>query len=159
MYTKELLQISFQEECGHTGLRELTSRILISLRFLPQFVWAHLCWGVHSSRLTRPLTSTLRHCPSPPSTLRQKDITLIHRKSTVPLCLEPWTALEGPGKDQLDTWVKSKPPIIKMTNKTKVGRALGFCKEADSPWHPTPVLLPGKSHGWRSLVGCSSWGH
>ena len=22
-------------------------------------------------------------------------------------------------------------------------------------WHPTPVLLPGKSHGWRSLVGYS----
>ena len=26
-------------------------------------------------------------------------------------------------------------------------------------WHPTPVLLPGKSYGWRSLVGCSPWGH
>ena len=26
-------------------------------------------------------------------------------------------------------------------------------------WHPTPVLLPGKSHGWRSLVGYSPWGH
>ena len=26
-------------------------------------------------------------------------------------------------------------------------------------WHPTPILLPGKSHGWRSLVGCSPWGH
>ena len=25
-------------------------------------------------------------------------------------------------------------------------------------WHPTPVLLPGKSQGWRSLVGCSPWG-
>ena len=24
--------------------------------------------------------------------------------------------------------------------------------------HPTPVLLPGKSHGWRSVVGCSPWG-
>ena len=24
--------------------------------------------------------------------------------------------------------------------------------------HPTPVLLPGKPHGWRSLVGCSPWG-
>ena len=24
---------------------------------------------------------------------------------------------------------------------------------------PTPVLFPGKSHGWRSLVGCSPWGH
>ena len=23
---------------------------------------------------------------------------------------------------------------------------------------PTPVLLPGNSHGWRSLVGCSPWG-
>ena len=23
-----------------------------------------------------------------------------------------------------------------------------------SQWHPTPVLLPGKSQGWRSLVGC-----
>ena len=31
------------------------------------------------------------------------------------------------------------------------------------PWkrkqQPTPVLLPGKSHGWRSLVGYSPWGH
>ena len=25
-------------------------------------------------------------------------------------------------------------------------------------WHPTPVLLPGNSHGWRSLVTCSPWG-
>ena len=24
-------------------------------------------------------------------------------------------------------------------------------------WHPTPALLPGKSHGWSSLVGCSPW--
>ena len=26
-------------------------------------------------------------------------------------------------------------------------------------WHPTPVFLPGKSHGQRSLVGYSLWGH
>ena len=25
-------------------------------------------------------------------------------------------------------------------------------------WHPTPVFLPGKSHGQRSLEGCSPWG-
>ena len=25
-------------------------------------------------------------------------------------------------------------------------------------WHPTSVLLPGKSHGQRSLVGCRPWG-
>ena len=26
-------------------------------------------------------------------------------------------------------------------------------------WHSTPVLLPRKSHGRRSLVGCSPWSH
>ena len=26
-------------------------------------------------------------------------------------------------------------------------------------WHLTAVLLSGKSHGWRNLVGCSPWGH
>ena len=26
------------------------------------------------------------------------------------------------------------------------------------PWHPTPVLLPGKSHAQRSLVCCRPWG-
>ena len=34
---------------------------------------------------------------------------------------------------------------------------------ASSPWsrewHPTPVSLPGESHGQRSLVGHSPWGH
>ena len=25
-------------------------------------------------------------------------------------------------------------------------------------WKPTPVFLPGESHGWRSLVGYSPWG-
>ena len=25
-------------------------------------------------------------------------------------------------------------------------------------WQPIPVLLPGESHGWRSLVGYSPWG-
>ena len=25
-------------------------------------------------------------------------------------------------------------------------------------WHPTPVFLPGKSHGQRSLAGCNPWG-
>ena len=26
-------------------------------------------------------------------------------------------------------------------------------------WQPTPVVLPGKPHGWRSLVGYSPWSH
>ena len=33
-----------------------------------------------------------------------------------------------------------------------------LCCSRRKQWHPTPVLLSGKSHGWRSLVGCSPWG-
>ena len=39
-----------------------------------------------------------------------------------------------------------------------------FLKECDiifprrRQWHPAPVLLPGRSYGRRSLVGCSPWG-
>ena len=33
-----------------------------------------------------------------------------------------------------------------------------LCVNWRRQWQPTPVLLPGKSHGWRSLVGCSLWG-
>ena len=47
------------------------------------------------------------------------------------------------------------------TMKNYVGFFLTLLKKSEmfSKWHPTPVLLPGKSHGWRSLVGCSPWGH
>ena len=42
------------------------------------------------------------------------------------------------------------------SNKLKV---LDFIKQGIcQKWQPTPVLLPGKSHGRRSLVGCSPWG-
>ena len=33
-----------------------------------------------------------------------------------------------------------------------------MCKWRRRKWNPTPVFLPGESHGWRSLVGCSPWG-
>ena len=36
--------------------------------------------------------------------------------------------------------------------------AVSLKKARRRQWHPTPVLLPGKSHGRRSLVGCSPWG-
>ena len=35
----------------------------------------------------------------------------------------------------------------------------GIMKEWRRQWHPTPVLLPEKPHGRRSLVGCSPWGY
>ena len=37
-------------------------------------------------------------------------------------------------------------------------QARQLVNHAHFKWQPTPVLLPGESHGWRSLVGCSPWG-
>ena len=42
------------------------------------------------------------------------------------------------GRTGLDSWVRKMPWRRK--------------------WQPTPVLLPGKFHGWRSLVGYNPWG-
>ena len=46
-----------------------------------------------------------------------------------------------------------------------LGTAISFLKlyywgkkKERRQWHPTPVCLPGKSHGQRSLVGCCPWG-
>ena len=44
---------------------------------------------------------------------------------------------------------KNKPSSIRISLPPLIWRR--------RQWHPTPVLLPGKSHGWRSLVGCSPW--
>ena len=40
-----------------------------------------------------------------------------------------------------------------------IGTFMGFPGgQWERQCHPTPVLLLGKSHGWRSLVGYSPWG-
>ena len=38
-------------------------------------------------------------------------------------------------------------------------RSLGQEDPLERKWHPSPVLLPGESHGQRSLAGNSPQGH
>ena len=47
------------------------------------------------------------------------------------------------------------PPAMQETRVQSLGREDPLEKEME----PTPVLLPGKFHGWRCLVGNSPWGH
>ena len=57
-----------------------------------------------------------------------------------------------------------KVDAVQLVNPIREG--LAFCTYVSiclkvgrrRQWHTTPVLLPGKSHGRRSLVGCSPWG-
>ena len=50
--------------------------------------------------------------------------------------------------------VKNLPAIWETWVWSQVGK-IPWRRE----WWPTPVFLPGKFHGQRSLVGYSSWGH
>ena len=50
--------------------------------------------------------------------------------------------------------VKNLPAV----QETRV-RFLGWEDPWRRKWQPTPVIFPGKSHGQRSLVCCSPWGH
>ena len=43
-----------------------------------------------------------------------------------------------------------------VAKERNVNHSMAQCLKQQ--WHPTPVLLTGKSHGWRSLEGCSPWG-
>ena len=69
---------------------------------------------------------------------------------------------QGQGAAPLKHWLGE----LCLDSYHKVGSVRVFrnilLKESSSwrrTWQPTPVLLPGKSHGWRCLVVCSPWGH
>ena len=49
-------------------------------------------------------------------------------------------------------WIK-KPFLCNLGLDVQIGCLCPGSRRRQ--WQPTPVLLPGKSHGWRSLVGCS----
>ena len=54
-------------------------------------------------------------------------------------------------------WVKN-PPAMQVMQEMQV-QTLGWENPLEEAWQPTPVFLPGESHGQRSLVGSSPYGH
>ena len=50
------------------------------------------------------------------------------------------------------------PDLIYLTARSLFA-SLNFCSGflRRRQWHPTSIRLPGKSHGWRNLEGCSPW--
>ena len=55
--------------------------------------------------------------------------------------------------------VKNLPGNAGDIRNTGLIPGLGRSPGGSRAWQPTPVFLPGKFHGQRSLVGCSPWGH
>ena len=55
-------------------------------------------------------------------------------------------------------WWAGPCSVNLQSNFLLMGMAVFTACYLPGAWHPTPVLMPGKSYGWRSLVGCSPWG-
>ena len=51
-----------------------------------------------------------------------------------------------------------KRPLVDLRAKHPYILKEASSKDRRRQWQPTPVRLPGKFHGRRSLVGCSRWG-
>ena len=62
----------------------------------------------------------------------------------------PW--MEEPGRLQSMGW-------LRVGHDWATSLSLFTFMHWRRKWQPTPVFLPGESHGWRSLVGYSPWGH
>ena len=60
------------------------------------------------------------------------------------------------GKESIPGLPFTKPQRVKSHSDRNLVRCILQFRRRQ--WQPTPVLLPGKSHGRRGLVGCSPWG-
>ena len=82
--------------------------------------------------------------------------------SRVWLFATPWTAAHQAPLSILPInpypWHYYLPVCSVVSDLGYLGIWSGLGCKGRRQWHPTPVLLPGKSHGRRSLVGCSPWG-
>ena len=77
------------------------------------------------------------------------------------ICSERWSSSIQTEKTRLGAYCGSAHELLiaKFRLKLKkVGKTTRSFRYWRRRWHPIPVLLPGKSHGRRSLVGCSPWG-
>ena len=54
---------------------------------------------------------------------------------------------------------KEEGTALEVTGATDQNCVVNIDYIGRRKWQPTPVPFPGKSHGQRSLVGCSPWGH
>ena len=113
------------------------------------------CWALTAVSPARWKTSLLSHCPLSTHRLASRQSCELPAQ----LALRTRGRLHAPSS-ALCGW--SQKPFVPPAPYTLLSlfRCLHLATTGSRrrQWHPTPVLLPRKSHGRRSLVGCSPWG-
>ena len=93
-------------------------------------------------------TILLCHCRDKPP-IFMLDVPMIYSLQFHPKCTELCTLHASLITTNLCSSKSLAPHFLDKNWYSVVGRR---------QWHPTPVLLPGKFHGWKSMEGCSPWG-
>ena len=94
--------------------------------------------------------NTWEYSRKDPSALSNCKVKKLSRGLMLPSCIPSGASL-------MAQWVKN-PPAMQETQEIWFNPWVGKIPWRRK-WQPTPVFLPGKFHGQRSLVGYSSWGH
>ena len=91
--------------------------------------------------------------------IRSDLILKIYLKLTIPhysFSSPPYRLLSTWYSYKMNIYLKDQFLLSKQIKNRKQNSQVN--QSPRQQWHPTPVLLAGKSHGRRSLVGCSPWG-
>ena len=152
------------------------------LHHLPEFAQIHVHWPVMLSNhliLCHPLLLCLQSFPASGSFLMSQLFTSAGQSigvstsaSVLPVNIKGWVPLGLTGLISLQSKGLSRfffnTSVLFKRAFSSVQFSHSVVSDSLRPhelqhrrrqWHPTPVLLPGKSHGRRSLVGSSPWGH
>ena len=109
----------------------------------------NVCVGVGLTNGDVQIISQERKHPEE-NTLRRQSCPSVTSSCDPVGCRPPGFPVHGFIQARILEWVASFRGSSRPRNQTYVF----YMRQ----WHPAPVLLPGKSHGRRSLVGCSPWG-
>ena len=145
------------------GLQHAKARLSFTIS---EFVQTHIHWvsdAIQLSDRVISFSSCLQSFPRSGSFQMSqffasggRNIGVSASTSIFPMNIQDWFPLGWTG------WISLQSKgLSRVFSNTTVQKHQLFSAQPSlwrTQWQPTPVLLPGKSHGQRSLVVCSPWG-
>ena len=134
---------------------------------LQEFTQTHVHRVSDAIQPSHPLSPLLLLPPTPPRIRvfqwvnSSHEVAKVLESDTVSTVSPPVShEVMGPDAMIFIFWMLSFKPTFSLSSFTFIKKLFSSSSLSARrrQWHPTPVLLPGKSHGWRILAGCSPWG-
>ena len=156
---KKALQLKAQEkglQSCHTTLRVTLSRLLT--RSEPQFPHLQSNKNIHPSEPVKEISEMVAH--KTPSRVTANGLQIwLPCPTSIPIIKPAWFLQILIGIIAQKIWGMLALCRVKQLTEGPAGsQSPTNSNPWRRKWQPTPVFLPGKSHGWRNLVGYHPWG-